>query len=125
MITLEAPYPLLTGTIYLPSQNWGDFKRQESSTVLKKSMNGQTQVTHNQVLDGTESLDLQIVMVREKALELREFFRAYAGEKMQMTLPGGTIHRGYLTVNPLSFEFVGKHNNTESVSVNLTFKGEK
>lgn len=73
-----------------------------------------SQVTSKRAIDGTlftyvkkqtrKKLQWSLRLTRGKALELRQFIKDFAADKVRITDHRGTIWVGYLTNNPFEFD---------------------
>lgn len=125
MIQVFAPYPTICTLMYLPSAEWGDIERLESTVQLKRSMNDSTKVTHVSARENSRTLEFQFLLTRYKSLELIEFFKIYGADKVRLVIRGQDPRIGYLKINPLELEKMKRSlvsDSLEEVSCTLTFE---
>lgn len=122
MIQIFSPHPDWKQVLHLPNPEWGDVERLESTVQLKRSMNGNTVVTHIRSVPNSFTNEMDFELDRLKSLELLEWFNIHAGSLMKLIDHNGVVRIGYLKVNPLDLEKVKKANSTEAVRVRLDFE---
>ena len=125
MIQVFAPYPTVSVMMYLPSAEWGDTERLESTVQLKRSMNNSTKVTHVSVRENSRTLEFQFLLTRYKSLELIEFFKIHGADKVKLVIRGQAPRIGYLKINPLELEKMKRSlvsDSLEEVSCTVTFE---
>jgi len=106
MIQLLAPHPNYEAIILMPNPAWGDFRRLVSTVQVKRSMTGQTIVTHVQKYEDLRSFDLSFELTREKSLEFLAFCDSHLGSLTKMIDHRDDEFIGYLQVNPIELEKV-------------------
>lgn len=104
MFILKAPYPSLQTSTLLPSPTFSDQNALKATIKTFHSMNG-TLYTYVIGRKGMHKLKWTFKLSRYKALELREFIKAYYDTLIKITDHNGDIWIGYLKSNP--FEFLG------------------
>lgn len=132
MIKIFASHPAYKQVIFLPSPEFGDITRLNSTVQLKRSMNNATIVTHIVKRPNSRAFELNFNLNRLKSLEFLEFYKRHGAELMKLVrrvdfLPTGTIEEliGYLKVNPLELEKVERElvsESKEKVSLRVDFE---
>lgn len=102
-VILQAPYPALEITTYLPNPKLGDSINRVNSLDYKRSMDG-NRFSYVKSKDDRFSLLLTFVLSQNKALELREFYDEYNGDQIKLTNHDGKVYVGYITNNPFELE---------------------
>lgn len=121
---ISAPYPAQRTTTLLPSPTWGDSKASAGTFVSMRAMDG-TIYTYVKSRAGKKKLRWDFQLSRNKALELREFFKAYFGELVKITDHDGDYWIGYLINNPFEFTTEGRANGWpggEQMNVTIDFE---
>lgn len=125
MISLQAPYPAVQTTSILPNPQFSDVESLTSTMVLKKSLNNtrRTYVSNT----GLRMLTYSFRLTRGKALELREFIKAYFNQPVRLVNHKDETWIVYFTSNP--FEFNGTERavgvpGNEMQTITLNFEGE-
>ena len=121
MMQIFTPHPDWKQLLVLPNPEWGDFTRLVNTLQVKRSMTGQTVVTHIQKQEG-KSLEWQFNLTRYKSLELLEFYLLHSGQKCLVIDHRNDSHIGYIQFNPLELEKIRSGSNGERVNVNLNFE---
>lgn len=103
MFILQAPYPALQTTTFLPNPLFGDSVGSLSTFSTKRSMNG-TKYTYVKSRDSRKRLLWTFSISHEKALELQDFVDTYSGEEIKITDHVGKVYVGNITSNPIEFE---------------------
>lgn len=129
MITLKGPYPAYTRTIILPNPKLGDSYTPIRELVVKRAIDG----TVYSYLQTTSSIRFlfEIELTRQKSLELEDFYKANAGNRIEMVDHKGTRYLAVF-VNELDKRNFKKswykpsdpRGSEESVTVNLELEGE-
>jgi hypothetical protein len=117
-IRLEAPYPLVETTSFLPNPSFSDSEGLTEEIVQKRTMNGRL-YTYVKTKSGRRRLLLSFTLDRMKGLELRAFFRSYYYSKIKLTDHLGISWIGYFTSNPFEFET----NSKERQNIQIEFEG--
>lgn len=94
---------------------------------LKRSMDGSRIITHVRKLPNSKTFELSFSLTRYKSLELLEFIKIHLADKMKLITDSdeATSRIGYLKINPLDLEKVGRglvSDSIETVSVRLDFE---
>lgn len=130
MFTLQAPYPSLQTTTYLPNPQFGDSEASCDTVTLKRSMNGvrRTYVKKR----GRRKHMWQFQLSRNKSLELEEFFKSYHASMVRITDHRGDVWIGNFTSNPFDFEISARAEPAiapmprgEFVNIGIEFEGVK
>lgn len=127
MIIFEGPYPIVETKMYLPNPLQGDSIGVRGSVQLKRFMDG---LARSYVINRTARRQFQMTfdVSREKSIEVEDFMRIYAGEKLRMTDISSVKWIGHIVSNPVEIEGLGKRNNEpgfEKYRVQLIFEGKK
>jgi len=121
---IAGPYPSLRTTTLLPSPRWGDSKAIGGTFISMRAMDG-TLYTYVKSRNGKKKLRWDFELSRNKAMELREFFKAYFGEAVKITDHDGDVWIGYLINNPFEFATSGRAGGWpggESMTVTIDFE---
>lgn len=102
---LQAPYPGITTTTYLPNPQLGDSIASTGSLEIRRSMNG-TKYAYVKSRNGRKRFVWNFSISQAKALELQEFFDVFSSTQIQITDHFGKVYFGYFTSNPFEFEAV-------------------
>jgi len=102
MFTLEGPWPSLKNRTVIPNPLFSNSDANQHQVIAKRAETGKvrTYVRRN----NRRRLIWNFQMDREKALELRAFFKAYAADQILITDHNGEKWLGYFTSSPFSFE---------------------
>lgn len=126
---LSAPYPLSQTTSLLPSPQFSDGEAPTVSLASSRSMNG-TLRTYVKTKATRRKLLWSFLLNRHKALELREFVRAYFASDIEITDHNNRRWVGQFTNNPFDFVTENRAAPTfdskargEYMSVQLEFEG--
>jgi hypothetical protein len=114
-----------TQIIFLPSSEWGDIERVESTVQLKRSMDGQTVVTHVHKVPNSRTTELNFLLTRMKSLELFEYIKAQGAKQMTLEINDLDPKIGYLRVNPFELEKLSRSKvagSLEEVKCQLSFE---
>lgn len=103
MFQLQAPYPRLTTTTYLPNPQFGNQESLLDTLVTKRALDG-TRFTYVKRRGGRRKLRWQFQLSRNKALELRAFFCSYFAVTVKITDHEGRVWVGNFTGNPFEFD---------------------
>lgn len=122
MIEIYAPHPNWEHVIFLPNPEWGDFRRLNLTTQVKRSMTGNTIITHVQKHEDLKSVEMSFTLTRMKSLEMLAFLDLHIGHLLKIVDHRDDVHIGYMQVNPLELEKVRKGTNGEQVKLNLNFE---
>ena len=101
---LAAPYPASQTISLLPRPRFADGEAPTLTIAATRAMDG-TLRTYVKTKNGRRKLTWSFLLTRHKALELREFVRAYFASDVEATDHHGRRWVGNFTNNP--FEFVG------------------
>lgn len=104
---IQAPYPALATTTFLPNPSPGDSLANTDTLEIKQSMNG-TKYSYVKSRASRKKLLWAFQISQHKALELREFFNAYNAKQIKVTDHMGDVYLGYFTTNPFEFETIRK-----------------
>jgi len=102
---VQGPFPLLQSTLVLPSPREGNQKNLAATVQTMRSMNG-TLYTYVKTKRGRKVHQWDFVSSKDKGRETVEFVEQYSGGLVRVTDHEGTIHVGYITINP--FELAGE-----------------
>lgn len=102
-LILQAPYPALETSTYLPNPQLGDSVGSTNTLDFKRSMNG-TKYVYVKSRDRRKKLLWSFLISQHKALELQAFFEAYNSSDIKVTDHIGKIYVGNFTSNPFEFE---------------------
>lgn len=101
--TISAPYPYNQTTIVLPNPQLGNSEAHASEVIIKRTMSGRAQ-TFVRRKNQRKKLQWAFRVTRNKALEVREFFRSYHGSKMNILDHEGRTWTGYVITNPIDID---------------------
>lgn len=127
MIIIEGPHPIIETTMYLPNPVQGDSIGVRGTVQLKRFMDGSTR-TYVITRQGRRQFQMTFDVSREKSIEIEDFARIYAGEKLRLTDMAGVKWVGHFVSNPIELEGLGKRSNEpglEKYRVQLIFEGKK
>ena len=68
MIEVYAPHPNWEHVIFLPSPEWGDFRRLTLTNQIKRSMTGGTIITHVQKHEDLKSVEMSFTLTDRKSV---------------------------------------------------------
>lgn len=123
---MQAPYPALSVTTYLPNPQLGDSLSPTGTMDRKRSMNG-VRYAYIKSRDRRKKLIWTFNVSQEKALELQAFFDAFSSEQIKISDHIGKVYIGYFTSNPFEFEAVRRSvaspGNDTLNQVQLEFEG--
>lgn len=102
MFILRAPYPALNTTTLLPSPSFGDQVNLKATVKTLRTMDG-TLHTYITCRDAKHKLKWDFKLSKNKALELREFIKAYNSSVIHITDHENNVWVGYLKNNPFEF----------------------
>lgn len=123
-VKLQAPYPNIETTSYLPSPAFNDARRSLSEVFVKRAMNG-TPYSYKNDLGNKKTFSFSFKLTRMKALEVEAFFKLYGSKQWQLTNFDGEILVGFCKTNPLRFVHVAREVDATSVeAVTLDFEFE-
>lgn len=100
---LQAPYPAISTTSYLPNPQLGDSVGPTGTIDFKRAKDGTT-YTYVKSRDGRRKWVWTFVLSQHKAYELQEFFEAFNSSQIKITDQDGKVYVGYFTTNPFEFE---------------------
>jgi len=129
MFTLEAPFPGVQTTTVMPNPLFSDGEGHTSTVTIKRSVDG-TVRTYVKSL-ARRRLTWQFRLAREKALELRAFYRSYFASDIRVTDHNGRVWVGSILNNPVDIENAASGRHTisdvrgEISMVQLEFEGEE
>lgn len=122
-VKLEAPYPAIATTTWLPSPQLGDSVAATGSLDFKRSMNG-TPYTYVKSRDARQKFIWTFLISQDKFFELRAFYDVFNGEQILVTDYEGTQFLGYFTSNPFEFESTGRAVASPSLFTNYQIQVE-
>ncbi len=102
---LQAPYPALALTTFLPNPQQGDTVAPTGSLDFKRAKDG-TKYAYVKSRDQRRKFVWDFLLSQHKALELQAFFDVYNSSEIKITDHLGDVYVGYLTTNPFEFESV-------------------
>jgi hypothetical protein len=101
--TISTPYPHNQTTIVLPNPLIGDSEAHTSEVIVKRTMSGRAQ-TFVRRKNQRKKLTWSFRVTRNKALEVREFFRSYHGSKMRIIDHEDRSWTGFVVTNPIDID---------------------
>lgn len=111
--------------IVLPCPEFGDTQNNETSILIKRSMNNRL-FSYIRTNSDLQKIKYTFQLGRLKSLELRQFVQAAMGEVVTLTNHKGEIWKGYITNNPVELVAKAKYENErERVDTSLEFQGIK
>lgn len=123
---LQAPYPTLQTTSYLPSPLLGDSIASSGTLEFKRAMDG-TKYSYVKSRNSRRKFVWTFSISHHKALELRAFFDSYNSSQIKITDHLGKVYLGYFTTNPFELEAVRRSvaspGNYTQHQVQITFEG--
>lgn len=122
---IQAPYPPIQVTTFLPDPIVGDSVAVSGSVIIKRKMNGSKKV-YVQGKNTRRKYIWQFNITRHKALELAELINAYFARDILITFDNDTFI-GNFTVNPFEFETTSRMANfpgEELVTISLEFEAD-
>lgn len=125
MLTLEAPYPGIQTTSFLPNPQLGDSEELTDEVVTKRAMDG-TLYTYVKTKNQRRRLVFSLVLSRMKALELRGFITAYYASTIRFTDHLDRVWVGNLVNDPFEFSTPNRSGNCpgqERQTIQLEFEG--
>ena len=120
MIVLQAPHSLIQTTTILPDPEWNDGEGIMSTMSLNSAEDG-TLYSYVKRTD-RRKLGYTFQLSRAKALELKEFIIAYAGEKIRLTNHKDEVWVVVFADDNFDFAQVDRCNN---MTITLQFEGVK
>lgn len=128
MFVLQAPHPLLTSTVILPSPELSDGEGLTDQVIPRRAMDG-TVRTYVKTKGGRRRLFWEFLLDRPKGLELRAFLRVFFASKLKITDHNDRRWIGNLINNP--FELTssrgarpdGETTRGETMTIRLEFEG--
>lgn len=102
MFKLEAPYPAVETTSFIPNPDFSDGEGLTSEVQVQHAMDGTVYTTVKSL--ETRKLTWTFSMNRNKALELRAFVTSYHSSKIKITDHRDRVWVGYLTIGVTDFE---------------------
>lgn len=124
MITIQAPYPAVETTIYLPSPNFNDTRALASESTIKRAMDG-TPYSYINDLGDKALYNFSFILTRMKALEIEAFFKLYGAKQWKLTNFDEQEIIGYCKTNPLRFVAVSHgvtHGSVETYTLDFEFE---
>lgn len=118
---IQAPHPLLQSTLLLPSPRIGNQKNLASSVQTMRAMSGKL-YTFVKGKRGRKVWQWDFVGTKDKARESIQFVKQFSGGLMRVTDHEGTIHLGWVTVNPLEIEGQGGQPSTYRWTISIEEK---
>lgn len=127
MFVLQAPYPMLQTSTYLPNPALGDSVNNVLTMNKQQSMDG-TKYTYVKTRDRQRLLwSFRLTMAKKE--ELLAFYQSYQSSKIKVTDHLGNVYLGYFTSNPFEFEALGRSvdspNNNVDHQIQIEFEGTK
>jgi hypothetical protein len=125
MIVFYAPADNPNVGLVLPNPELSDEIRSNADAQITRAMDGTTYTYVKR--KGTITVNYTFTLTRMKAYEFRDFYLAYASERMKIVNHDDDVIIGYITNNPLSKTFARRGvycNDKETVVIDLEFKGE-
>jgi len=125
---ISAPYPNIQTTSLLPNPNFSDAEGATVELEIIRSMDGSKKV-FRKTKNSRRKLVWSFTLKRLKALELREFVRAYFRSKCLIIDHNNRKWQGYLTSNPFNFSNDERAApargdvRSENTSIELEFEG--
>ena len=120
----RAPFPAMQTTTLLPNPSFSDSHSLAASFERMRTMNG-TLYTYATSRKGRKVHRWDFLLSRHKALELKAFFDAYYGSKIQATDHNDQIIIGYFKNNPFEFSGAGAAGGwpgNEAMSISIEFE---
>jgi len=117
-IKLEAPYPRINTTTFLPNPLFNDSEGLTSSLSLNRTMGGNV---YTYIKTSTrKKIVFNFEFTRQKGLEFRAFLRSYFSSTIRLTDHLGSIFIGKFTSNPFELTSPGNYQN-----IQIEFEGIK
>ncbi len=107
MFRLEGPYPLLKTTVLLPSPQIGNNRALQSTVQTMRSVDG-TLRTYIKPKRGRRAFTWDFLVAKDKALEVKEFIRLYAGSMLKATDHNSDVYVGWMVLNPIELAGEGR-----------------
>lgn len=107
MFLIQAPYPLFKTTCLLPSPEPGNSQGLQSTVQTMRAVDG-TLYTFIKKKRGRKAVSWDFLVAVDKANEVKEFVRLYAGSVVRTTDHNGVQQLGTLTINPLELAGDGR-----------------
>ena len=127
MFVLQAPYPTLQTSTYLPNPQLGDSEGKILNVDIKRAMDG-TMYSFVKTRD-REKLIWTFRLSQHKGMELMAFYQSYSTSQLKVTDHLGNVFLGYFTSNPVEFEATNRSvdspGNDTMVSIQIEFEGTK
>jgi len=127
MFVLQAPYPTLQTSTYLPNPQLGDSEGNILNVDIKRAMDG-TMYSFVKTRD-REKLIWTFRLSQHKGMELMAFYQSYSTSQLKVTDHLGNVFLGYFTSNPVEFEATNRSvdspGNDTMVSIQIEFEGTK
>jgi len=105
MFILQAPYPAISLTTFLPNPQLGDSISPTCSLDKKFAKDG-TRYIYVKSRDSRKKMVWTFVLSQAKSLELQAFFDIFNSEQIKITDHLNKIYIGYFTSNPFEFESI-------------------
>lgn len=120
-IILEAPYPGIETTTFLPLPSFMDTENLLSIVEIEASMAGElySYIRESDKRQWTFRFELS----RAKALELYEFLEAYSGVEIRIRGWKGKIIHATILSNPIPFTYISRMHPTGLVDIPIEFEG--
>lgn len=121
--TWFAPNDLPSAVMITPPPAMSDSVALAGATVIGNTMDGE-QVSYRRPFP-TRTHTWSFTLTRMKAIELRDFFTLFAGEKIKIVKHDDTILLGFFEINPLSLAAISRgviSDSVEKMTVEITFK---
>lgn len=118
MIKLEAPYPAIVTTSFLPNPQLSNAESLTATLTMKRATDG-TLRTYVKTKNGRRKMLWNFVLDRGKALELRAFVLSYHSSQLRVTDHEDRVWLGYIMNNPVEFDGAARGR----VAVTLEFEG--
>lgn len=130
MFKLEAPYPAVQTTSFVPNPEFSDGEALTSEVLVQHAMDGTIYTTTKQL--PTRKLTWTFQMNRNKALELRAFIQSYHSSKIKVTDHRQRVWVGHLSIGTFDFDTpthagpaVAPMPRGEMQSIAIEFEGEE
>jgi len=122
---IQAPYPLMTSTLVLPSPLTGNTEANTATVQTMRAMDG-TVYTYIKSKRGRRAFNWNFITSKDKGLETKEFVSMFADDVVKVTDHLGVVRVGWVTVNPLAQDGQGRAGgwgkNEEAYQYSITFE---
>jgi len=120
MIILQAPHTLIQTTSVFPNAELGDTLAPQSQINVLRSASGKTFTYVKK--NNRRKLTYNISLTREKAIELREFYKAYNDQPIRLTNWNNEVWVVYFIEDSINIEILGR---SEFCTIHVQFEGTK